>query len=128
MPTQNRAGTDAEIAVVEGLMSTIGSSAVSTCREATPRSADAAQTATEVSCSTRIAALLEHIFQRAQKPAIANRRTVETVEQREIRSSKSTAQHADGDADARTMLMKNSQCHDIRSVMKPPTVGYVGAR
>ena len=27
-----------------------------------------------------------------------------------------------------TMLMKNSQCHDIKSVMKPPTVGpMVGA-
>ena len=27
-----------------------------------------------------------------------------------------------------TMLMKNSQCHDIKSVMKPPTVGpIVGA-
>src|SRR3982075_4119326 len=134
MPTQNEIRQPmAKLRSVKVLMSTIGSSAVSTRqKKAMPESAQtAAQTATDVSCSHSYCGPSSSTYSsEPKKPAMKSRpHQSNRSSSSKCGSSKSTKPRTPPVmAMPGTILMKNSQCHDSASVMKPPTVGpMVGA-
>src|SRR6266849_502226 len=113
---------------VNALITTIGSSTVSTRqKKAIAEIAQtAAQTATEVSCSHSYCGPSSSTYSSEPKnPAIATR---PNQSKRSSRSKSTSASTPTVMPMPGTMLMKNSQCHDIQSVMNPPIVGpIVGA-
>src|SRR6202049_2887085 len=134
MPTQNEIRQPTlKLRLLKALISTIGSSAVS------PRKKKAiaeipqivAQTATELSCSHSYCGPSSSTYSSdPRNPAIAIRPN------QSKRSSNATVGWSKSTSASTptvmpmpgTTLMKNSQCHDIASVMNPPTVGpMVGA-
>src|SRR3984893_6188993 len=135
MPTQNEIKQPMpKLRSVKALTSTIGSSAVSTrAKKAIEESAQpAAQTPTEVSCSHSYCGPSSSTYSsEPRNPAIAIR-----PNQSKRSSSSKFGESTSTSASTPmvmpmpgTMLIKNSQCQDIASVMKPPTVGpMVGAR
>src|SRR5450432_1725939 len=134
MPTQNEIRQPmAKFRSLKVLMSTIGSSAVSTRqKKAIAESAQtAAQTATDVSCSHSYCGPSSSTYSSDPKnPPIAIRpnqskrsSSLKFGESKSTSASTPMVMPMPG-----TTLMKNSQCHDIMSVMYPPTVGpMVGA-
>src|SRR3954466_9535067 len=134
MPTQNEIRQPMpKLRSVNVLMSTIGSRAVSTRQKnATAETTQiAAQTATEVSCSHSYCGPSSSTYSSEPKnppikirPAQSKRSSnAKFGESKSTSTSTPTVMPIPG-----TMLMKNSQCHDIASVMYPPTVGpMVGA-
>src|SRR6266700_8198350 len=135
MPTQNEIRQPtAKLRSVNVLTSTIGSRAVSTRqKKATPETKQiAAQIATDVSCSHSYCGPSSSTYSsEPRKPAMKTRpHQSKRSSSSKCGSSKSTS--ASTPTVMMTpgrMLMKNSQCHDMASVMKPPTVGpTVGAK
>src|ERR1700688_3475535 len=134
MPTQNEIMQPMpKLRSVKALISTIGSSAVSTRKKKAiaeiPQTQ--AQTATEVSCIHSYCGPSSSTYSSAPRnPAIVIRpNQSKCSSSAKFGSSKSTnASTPTVMMMPGTTLMKNSQCHDIRSVMMPPTVGpMVGA-
>src|SRR5712672_2636350 len=118
---------------VNALISTIGSSTVSTRqKKAIAETAQTvAQTATEVSCSHSYCGPSSSTYSsEPRKPAVNNRphqskcsSSAKFGRSKSTRISTPMVMPMPG-----TMLTKNSQCHDIQSVISPPTVGpMVGA-
>src|SRR5467141_504838 len=118
---------------VNALISTIGSSTVSTRQKKAiaEMAQTAAQTATEVSCSHSYCGPSSSTYSSDPKnPAIATRPNQSKRSSspkfgwsKSTSASTPTVMPMPG-----TMLMKNSQCHDIQSVINPPIVGpIVGA-
>src|SRR5450432_596326 len=91
-----------------------------------------AQTATEVSCSHSYCGPSSSTYSSdPRNPPIVNRpNQSKRSSSLKFGESKSTSTHTPMVMPMPgTMLMKNSQCHDIASVMYPPTVGpTVGAK
>src|SRR6267378_6158769 len=135
MPMQNCSTQPMpKLRLVKARMSTIGSSAVSTRQknaiaETLPT---AAQIATEVSSSHSYWGPSSSTYSSApRKPAMKIRpHQSKRSSSARLGSSKSTSASTPMVMiTPGTMLMKNSQCQDIASVMKPPTVGpTVGAK
>src|ERR1017187_8573691 len=129
MPTQNEIRQPMpKLRSVKALISTIGSSTVST-RQKKPIAEipqTQAKTATEVSCSHSYCGPSSSTYSsEPRNPAIANRpNQSKRSSSAKFGWSKSTSASTPMVMPMPgTMLMKNSQCHDIRSVMYPPTVG-----
>src|SRR5271156_3786614 len=134
MPVQNCSTQPmAKLRLVKVLRSTIGSSALSTRQKKaiaeTPQTE--AQIATDVSCSHSYCGPSSSTYSSAprkppmnSRPHQSNRSSSSKFgESKSTSASTPTVMPMPG-----TMLMKNSQCHDIQSVMMPPTVGpMVGA-
>ena len=134
MPTQNEIRQPmAKLRLVKVLISTIGSSAVKTRQKKAiaemPQTA--AQTATEVSCSHSYCGPSSSTYSsEPRKPPMKISPHQSNCSSRaKFGESKSTSASTPMVmAMPGTMLIKNSQCHDIQSVMIPPTVGpTVGA-
>src|SRR6267154_1848994 len=135
MPTQNEIKQPmAKLRLVKALISTIGSLAVSTRQKnaIAETKQSAAQAATEVSCSHSYCGPSSSTYSsEPRKPAIKIRpHQSKRSSSLKFGSSKSTSNSTPMVMPMPgTMLMKNSQCQDIASVMNPPTVGpTVGAK
>src|SRR4030095_16381078 len=134
MPTQNEIRQPTpKLRSPKVLMSTIGSLTLSTRQKKAIAEITqiAAQTATEVSSSHCDCGPSSSTYSSVpRKPAMNNR-----PHQSKCSSSAKFGRSKSTSASTPTvmmmpgmMLMKNSQCHDIMPVMKPPTVGpMVGA-
>src|SRR6476469_7617817 len=134
MPTQNEIRQPMpKLRSAKVLMSTIGSSALSTRQKnAIAETAQmAAHAATEVSCSHSYSGPSSSTYSsEPRKPAMKMRphqsnrsSSAKFGESKSTSASTPSVMPMPG-----MMLMKNSQCHDIASVMYPPTVGpMVGA-
>src|SRR6516162_1900394 len=134
MPMQNcKTQPTAKLRLVKARKSTIGSPAVSTRQKKAIAETKliAAQTATEVSCSHSYCGPSSSTYSSApRKPAMK-------IKPHQSKRSSSAKWGSSKSTSASTpmvmtmpagTLMKNSQCHDIQSVMTPPTVGpTVGA-
>src|SRR6266702_7019259 len=129
MPTQNEIRQPrAKLRLVKVRISTIGSSAVKTRQKnaIAEMPQTQAQTATEVSCSHSYCGPSSSTYSsEPRKPPMkirphqSNRSSSSKFgESKSTSASTPMVMPMPG-----TMLMKNSQCHDITSVMKPPTVG-----
>src|SRR6267154_3500486 len=134
MPMQNEIRQPMpKLRSVNMVMSTIGSRTLSTRqKKAIAETAQiVAQTATEVSCSHSYCGPSSSTYSsEPRKPAMNNRpHQSKCSSSAKFGLSKSTSASTPMVMPMPgTMLMKNSQCHDIMSVMKPPTVGpMVGA-
>src|SRR3984957_20540185 len=134
MPTQNEIRQPMpKLRSVKALMSTIGSSAVSTRQKKAIAEMPQiqAQTATEVSCSHSYCGPSSSTYSSEPKKPPMNKRPHQSKRSSNAKFgwSKSTSASTPMVMPMPgTMLMKNSQCHDIASVMMPPTVGpMVGA-
>src|SRR5580704_478986 len=134
MPTQNEIRQPtAKFRLEKVLMSTIGSSTVSTRQKKaiieTPQTQ--AQIATEVSCIHSYCGPSSSTYSsEPRKPAMKIRpHQSKRSSSAKFGWSKSTSASTPMVMQTPgTMLMKNSQCQDIQSVMMPPTVGpMVGA-
>src|SRR6266567_8439558 len=129
MPTQKDSKQPmAKLRLVKARISTIGSRAVSTRQKnATAETKQiAAQVATEVSCSHSYCGPSSSTYSsEPRKPAMNSRpHQSKCSSSAKFGSSKSTSASTPMVMPMPgTMLMKNSQCHDIMSVMYPPTVG-----
>src|SRR3954471_11097163 len=135
MPMQNEIRQPMpKLQSVKVVMSTIGSLTLSTRqKKAIAETAQtAAQTATDVSCSHSYCAPSSSTYSSEPKnPAMKIRpHQSKRSSSAKFGSSKSTSASTPTVMPMPgTMLMKNSQCHDIASVMYPPIVGpMVGAR
>src|SRR5271170_2706730 len=134
MPTQNEMRQPtAKLRFVKVLMSTIGSSADSTRQKKAmaEMSPTAAQIATDVSCNHSYCGPSSSTYSsEPRKPAMKIRpHQSKRSSSLKFGVSKSTSASTPMVMPMPgTMLMKNSQCHDIASLMMPPTVGpMVGA-
>src|SRR5438105_8809809 len=134
MPMQNCSTQPiAKLRLVKVLMSTIGSSALKTRQKKAiaemPQTH--AQTATEVSCSHSYCGPSSSTYSSAPRKPPMNSRPHQSKRSSSEKFGESKSTSASTPRvmmTPGTMLMKNSQCHDIASVMKPPTVGpMVGA-
>src|SRR6185369_3106960 len=129
MPTQNEIRQPMpKLRSAKVLISTIGSFAVSTRQKnATPETKQiAAQTATDVSCSHSYCGPSSSTYSsEPRKPAMKSRPHQSNCSSSlKFGWSKSTSNSTPMVMPMPgMMLMKNSQCHDSASVMKPPTVG-----
>src|SRR6478672_3469577 len=134
MPIQNEIRQPmAKLRSVKVLISTIGSRAASTRqKKATPETKQiVAKTATEVSCNHSYCGPSSSTYSsEPRKPAMNSRpHQSKWSSSAKFGSSKSTNMSTPTVMQMPgTTLMKNSQCHDIQSVIMPPTVGpMVGA-
>src|SRR6202158_150059 len=134
MPTQNEIRQPMpKLRSVTARISTIGSSAVSTRQKKAIAEIPQiqAQTATEVSCSHSYCGPSSSTYSSAPRnPAIA----IRPNQSKRSSSAKFDCPNSTSASTPTVMpmpgttLMKNSQCHDMVSVMNPPTVGpMVGA-
>src|ERR1700736_1565851 len=135
MPMQNCSRQPiAKLRLLKVLISTMGSSAVSTRQKKAIAEMPQiqAQVATEVSCSHSYCGPSSSTYSsEPRKPAIKIRpHQSKRSSSLKFGSSKSTSNSTPTVMPMPgTMLMKNSQCQDSASVMKPPTVGpMVGAK